>query len=546
MKEITRIHIAKIAYDIELDAKKEIQKYINALERYAEDTETLDDIEIRITELLAERGVLAGGVIAKDDVAAVRAQLGEPSDFAPEGAGDMAVGVETMDDSSRKLYRDQDSAILGGVLAGVARFFRIDPIWVRLIFIVLFFGSVGTAGIVYLILWLVVPPARTAAEKLQMRGQAVTLEGIKQIGEQDSAGHATAETARQIIRFGAGTLLLIGAIGALIATAWVTLGLSLGTTDNSPIASWRPTESWWLMLALGLFVLAGLLLSALGFILADATFRKRWSRRIGVSVVAIITAGILSFAGGLSTLWYGSWQENIHFNELRKTSSVNLPAGFKQIKTLAITGDGQSYSSMNIEYIVSDKLRYELDALPGVKPQVTIGDDGVSATISLTLTEGQTRWYWTNSQPWLKIYGPALETVTVKNNTLHYYNESVQDALTINGDSGQFTLAGSYKAVRVENKETATVTLSNATIESLAVQLKGGYVDAGVVRTLTVQAPEACPAREPMSDLARVHVQAVSSGTLTFNGTERPVRSANTNCGMVSIGLKDYDNEEDE
>lgn len=132
MKEITRIHIAKVAYDIELDAKKDIQTYVAALERFADDKELLDDIEIRMTELLAERGVPADGVITKDDVAAVRAQLGEPRDFAPEGAQTVPEG-DDIDDSTRRLYRDTDSALLGGVLAGIARFFRIEPIYVRLI-----------------------------------------------------------------------------------------------------------------------------------------------------------------------------------------------------------------------------------------------------------------------------------------------------------------------------------------------------------------------------------------------------------------------------
>ncbi len=128
MKEITRIHIAKVAYDIELDAKKDIQHYIGALERYAEDQEILDDIEIRITELLAERGVAAGAVIAKDDVAAVRTQLGEPREFAPEGGPAAVADVETTEASPRRLYRDRDAAVLGGVLAGIGRFFRIDHI----------------------------------------------------------------------------------------------------------------------------------------------------------------------------------------------------------------------------------------------------------------------------------------------------------------------------------------------------------------------------------------------------------------------------------
>ena len=82
MKEITRVHIAKQPYDIEVEAKKELEKYMKKLELYAGDEEILADIEIRITELLAEAGVEKGGVITSAEVASVRERLGEPEEFA--------------------------------------------------------------------------------------------------------------------------------------------------------------------------------------------------------------------------------------------------------------------------------------------------------------------------------------------------------------------------------------------------------------------------------------------------------------------------------
>ena len=61
MKEINRIHLAKIPYEIEIDAKDELNKYFNALKKNIEDETILDDIEIRITEILRDQGVAAGG-----------------------------------------------------------------------------------------------------------------------------------------------------------------------------------------------------------------------------------------------------------------------------------------------------------------------------------------------------------------------------------------------------------------------------------------------------------------------------------------------------
>ena len=72
MKEITRIHIAKTPYDIEVTAKKELEKYTTKLELYADDPNLLEDIEIRLTEILSSRGTEKDGVITEDDVKSIR------------------------------------------------------------------------------------------------------------------------------------------------------------------------------------------------------------------------------------------------------------------------------------------------------------------------------------------------------------------------------------------------------------------------------------------------------------------------------------------
>ena len=146
MNEITRIHIAKVAYDIEISAKKELEKYIHSLERYANDPDVLADVEIRITELLSERGVQAGGVISAADIAAVRAQLGEPYEFS-DGEGDIAIGPSG-DANSRRYFRATDTAVVGGVLSGLAAYLNVNPLWTRLLFILLSFLSFGTTIVV--------------------------------------------------------------------------------------------------------------------------------------------------------------------------------------------------------------------------------------------------------------------------------------------------------------------------------------------------------------------------------------------------------------
>ncbi len=530
MKEITRIHLAKVAYDIELDAKKDIQGYIAALEHYANDPELLSDIEIRITELLAERGVAAGGVIAKDDVAAVRERLGEPSDFAGEGA-DIK---EDAEEEPRRVYRDENEAILGGVLAGIAKYFTIDPLWVRLVFIVLLIASFGTALVVYVVLWIIVPPARTAAEKLRMNGRPVTLASIKALGERaEPAVGETARVMRNIFRIGLGILLVLGAFGALAGVAGV-----VGMPFVSDMG-WRMTDAWWLLVGFGLAALAGVLLAVLCLVLAGSVFRRHWSRRTSIAVIAIIIAGIISFFGGLGTVWYG---ESAQFSERQDTSTVQLPAKFSAVQSLTIGGDGrQQYGTIHVEYIVSDKNYYELFGLSGMKPRIEISPDGTSATVWVEgVSDDRGPRWWIGPQSTLYIYGPALSTITTKSGTLHYYNSLAQERLAVRSESDTVTLAGSFGHVSVDNKD-AWVDLRDAAIERLEIVSSTGRTAAGVVRELIVTQPDVCTAWEVDNEQSQVQVQAVSSGMITYNGEKRPAETIRSDCGSILIGSDSND-----
>lgn len=82
------------------------------------------------------------------------------------------------EDKVKKFYRDPDNRVLGGVSSGIASFFSVDPIVIRLIFLVsLFIG--GSGFILYIILWIITPEAKTVTEKMEMKGEPVTMEGIE-------------------------------------------------------------------------------------------------------------------------------------------------------------------------------------------------------------------------------------------------------------------------------------------------------------------------------------------------------------------------------
>jgi phage shock protein PspC (stress-responsive transcriptional regulator) len=112
-------------------------------------------------------------VITMKDVEEVMSILGSPEDISggePSG--------EVPPRSQRRMYRDPDRRIFGGVCAGISAYLDWDPLIMRIIFTVLIFAGGFGLGL-YLILWIVLPEARTTAQKLEMRGDPVTIENIK-------------------------------------------------------------------------------------------------------------------------------------------------------------------------------------------------------------------------------------------------------------------------------------------------------------------------------------------------------------------------------
>ncbi len=188
MNEVTRIRLGRIAYDIDINAKKELEKYSRAIRKsLGQDSDVYDDIEIRMTEILADQGVQAGEVITMDEVLAIESQLGQPGDFASDsGNNDTEASADHSDNNeneprakaTKKYYRDVDHALAGGVLAGLSAYTGIDVTILRLIFVGLCFISFGTFFLVYIIMWMVAPPALTVGEKLEMRGEPVDLASI--------------------------------------------------------------------------------------------------------------------------------------------------------------------------------------------------------------------------------------------------------------------------------------------------------------------------------------------------------------------------------
>jgi phage shock protein C len=129
---------------------------------------------MRIAELFTERLNPAGQVITMHDVEEAIKVMGDPQEIS--GADEQPRGARERTYGPRRLYRDPDDRMIGGVCGGLAAYLGLDPVIVRILFILFLIFGIGF--LVYLILWIVVPEARTTAQKLEMRGDTVNASNI--------------------------------------------------------------------------------------------------------------------------------------------------------------------------------------------------------------------------------------------------------------------------------------------------------------------------------------------------------------------------------
>src|SRR3972149_59381 len=179
MKKTIKTNIKGTIFHIDEDGYKILETYLDKITTHYKNTdggkEIIDDIETRITEIFRERIKNEKQVITIDDVREAIKRLGEPEEiFGNENTNNGSSYYQ----SNKKLYRDPDGAVLGGVCSGLAAYFDMDKVWMRLIFIILFLIN-GLGLLIYLIMWVVVPPAVTTAQRLEMRGEKVNISNIE-------------------------------------------------------------------------------------------------------------------------------------------------------------------------------------------------------------------------------------------------------------------------------------------------------------------------------------------------------------------------------
>ena len=239
MKEVKKCSISGVAFTMDADAYQELENYLDSLKKTYKDTpdgaEIVADIEARIAELILTTQDNTR-VVEKPLILNIIHQMGSVEDISEESSDKKAPEEPRI---PRRLYRDTENAKLGGVCAGIGKYFDVDPVWIRLgmfLPILLSFlhwipfmdwtGSMmgnlfGIFVICYVIMWFAVPAARTARQKLEMNGEKITAQSIRETTE------ATAGCDPDLLKLFAGLLvfgLIMGACALIIGLFALVVG----------------------------------------------------------------------------------------------------------------------------------------------------------------------------------------------------------------------------------------------------------------------------------------------------------------------------------
>ncbi len=185
MNKTVNINLAGIFFHIDEDAYLKLQRYLNAIKRSFTDSQGRDeiiaDIEARIAELFSEKIKDERQVIGNKEVDEVIGVMGQPEDYR--------IDEEIFEDEpnttyqkakpSRQLFRDTTNSYVGGVSSGLAHYLGIDPTWIRLAWILFTIFSSGAFVLIYIAFWIFVPEAKTTADFLAMKGEAVNISNIE-------------------------------------------------------------------------------------------------------------------------------------------------------------------------------------------------------------------------------------------------------------------------------------------------------------------------------------------------------------------------------
>ncbi|MEK7649851.1 MAG: PspC domain-containing protein [Patescibacteria group bacterium] len=520
MEKTVQITIGATLFQLTQAAYDELASYLASLRsHFAEETghdEILHDIESRIAEKLLEK---KQDVITKKDVTSVLSEMGSASEMDEEAAPH---DTETLPRGTyKKLYRDTQDARIAGVASGIAKYFDIEIFWLRIIFLIsILFG--GTGIFLYIVLWILVPEAKTSSQKLEMRGDPVNLEGIarvvkESVGEarKHSAMRKFLESVRRVVH------RIFRILGKVIGTAFIlgaffgAIGLLIGT--GIIITNWNApyndfplygvVSNTLLMGGLAAIFVVALIPLVFIFALGIRLFSKKILLQgataislIGVWAIAISAAGTIGvklagefFEYQRTSPDYQPQTRTLDLPAFTKVSTHEERVTIKHGDTQQVILEGRALTMDNVQIEVKDgTLRIsEKDDYGKLcifcddsSPDITITTPDLDAVF----IESGTAWFDAYTDPQLSIemfYGAMRGKLDVPQLSIKADGGTLRatintEALTMNIEDGHLDIDGSAKDAKIHLTETsfygnlfsienATLNTSRSTVELNAV-----------------------------------------------------------------------------
>lgn len=195
MNKVVNVNLGAVPFIIDENAFEHLSKYMELLKihfKHMEGSEEiLSDIESRLGELFTEY-LGTRQIVEITDVKKAIGVMGTPEDLGAEEEWEEITdnSKERQEEgdynnqkrkyqTGKRLFRDKENSIISGTCSGIAAYFGVaDPVWVRIGFVLAGLASAGSAILVYLIIWAITPAAKSAKDRLMMRGEKIDVDAI--------------------------------------------------------------------------------------------------------------------------------------------------------------------------------------------------------------------------------------------------------------------------------------------------------------------------------------------------------------------------------
>ena len=308
MKKTVSINLGGVVFNIDDDACDRLSTYLTDLEkRFPEEerAEIIRDIEERMAELLTFK-LQNRNVVEINDVEEVIEVIGKPEQFDDESGENAGTQTSSTASSSqttntgkqprhpKKLYRNSNDRVVSGVASGLAAYFDIDPAVTRILFIILTLISFGWGILIYLVMLIIMPEAKTKAQFLEMQGIEPTLENINNFHQENVTRSNGANTFGKILKISFIVLGIIIGVSLAICVLGIFVAMFASLMLHTP-GSFGNAIDMGLLGSCALFLLCPVIGIAVLCVRAASGERKR--KWVGWTLLAIWLLSIFGIVG---------------------------------------------------------------------------------------------------------------------------------------------------------------------------------------------------------------------------------------------------------